>query len=57
MNIHIEHYLWGRVEFKPAINCIMIDFRSFLHHHHLALTPPIQPQPHPTTRSQAPPLM
>ena len=34
MNVHIEHYLWGRVEFKTTINHIMVNFGS------LSLIPP-----------------
>ena len=36
MSVYIKHYLWGRAEFKTAINCIMVDFGSLL----LILPPP-----------------
>ena len=45
MNVHIEHYLWGGAEFKPAINHITVHSLSFLHYHHLSQVDPNHTQP------------
>jgi len=38
IDVHIKHYLWGRAEFKSAINPSQLTFMhplsSFHHHHH-----------------------
>ena len=45
MNVHIERYLRGGAEFKPAINCIMVHSLSVLHYHHLSQVNPNHTQP------------
>ena len=60
MNVHIEHYLYGRVEFQMDINRDGVD-ASFIFSHSSSttsspLTLPIRPKPDATTQPRAPPL-